>query len=85
MPNLVKPIGELFPTKHAVYEWLFNTYKATIRDYQRHGWWEFQTANGNYVEGTNEWGYTFNELIEHFGLSYEIPIFGSRSPDEILF
>ena len=23
------------------------------------------------LEGTNEWGYTFNELIEHFGLGYE--------------
>ena len=84
VPNLAKPIGELFPTKNAVYEWLFNTYKATIRDYQRHGWWEFVTAIGDNVEQTNQWGYTFNELYEKFGDDYKIPIFGSRSPKENL-
>lgn len=84
VPNLAKPLGELFPTKQAVYEWLFNTYKATIRDYQRHGWWEFSTSLGDRVEGTNEWGYTFNELIDKFGVDYPIPIFGSRNPKENL-
>lgn len=86
VPNLAKPLGELFPTKLAVYEWLFNTYKATIRDYQRHGWWEFVTANGNRVEPTNPWGYTFNELIDNTpeGLNYEIPVFGSKPKDNFI-
>lgn len=84
VPNLAKPLGQIFPTKNAVYEWLFNTFKATIRDYQRHGWWEFQTEIGNRVEGTNPWGYTFNQLYEKYGDDYKIPIFGSRSPKENL-
>ena len=42
------------------------------------------TAIGDRVEGTNEWGYTFNELYEKFGDDYKIPIFGSRNPKENL-
>ena len=44
VPNLAKPVGQIYPTKNAVYEWLFNNFKATIRDYQHHGWWEFFTG-----------------------------------------
>jgi hypothetical protein len=84
VPNLAKPIGEIFPTKNAVYEWLFKTYRATIRDYQHHGWWEFQTEIGNRVEQTNQWGLTFNQLYEKFGNDYKIPIFGAKSPKENL-
>ncbi len=84
VPNLAKPIGQIYPTKNAVYEWLFNNFKATIRDYQRHGWWEFQTAIGDRVEGTNKEGLTFNQLYEKYGDDYKIPIFGSRSPKENL-
>jgi hypothetical protein len=84
VPNLAKPMGQIFPTKNAVYEWLFNTYKATIRDYQRHGWWEFQTEIGNRVEGTNPDGLTFNQLYEKYGDEYKIPVFGARSPKENL-
>jgi hypothetical protein len=84
VPNLAKPLGEIFPTKNAVYEWLFNTYRATIRDYQRHGWWEFQTEIGNRVEGTNPGHLTFNQLYEKYGDDYKIPVFGARSPKENL-
>jgi hypothetical protein len=84
VPNLAAPIGEIYRTKSAVYEWLFNTFKATIRDYQRHGWWEFQTEIGNRVEGTNKEGLTFNQLYTKYGDDYKIPIFGSRSPKENL-
>lgn len=84
VPNLAKPLGEIFPSKAAVYDWIFNNFKATIRDYQTHGWWEFNTSQGDRIEGTNPWGYTFNELIENTpeGLNYKIPIFGSRDPKE---
>ncbi len=86
VPDLAKPLAEIFPTKADAYEWLFNEYKTTIRDFQKHGWWEFHTSMGDKVEGTNPWGYTFNELIENTkeGLEYEIPIFGSSSPKENL-
>jgi len=84
VPNLAKPVGQIYPTKNAVYEWLFNNFKATIRDYQHHGWWEFQTGRGDQKEGTNEEGLTFNQLIEKYGLDYKIPIFGARSPKDNL-
>jgi hypothetical protein len=84
VPNLAKPVGQIYPTKNAVYEWLFNTFKTTIREYQRHGWWEFQTGIGDRVEGTNKEGLTFNQLIEKHGADYQIPRFGSRNPKENL-
>jgi hypothetical protein len=84
VPNLAKPVGQIYPTKAAVYEWMFNTYKATIRDYQRHGWWEFGTSLGDRVEGTNKEGLTFNQLYEKYGDDYKIPVFGARGPKENL-
>jgi sulfur carrier protein ThiS len=84
VPNLAAPIGKIYPTKQAVYEWLFNTFRATVRDYQHHGWWEFQTEIGDRVEGTNKEGLTFNQLYKKYGDDYKIPIFGARSPKENL-
>ncbi len=84
VPNLAKPIGQIYPTKNAVYEWMFNKFRATVRDYQRHGWWEFQTEIGNRVEQTNPDGLTFNQLLEKYGDNYKIPIFGARSAKENL-
>jgi hypothetical protein len=84
VPNLAAPIGKIYPTKQAVYEWMFNNFRATIRDYQHHGWWEFQTEIGDRVEGTNKEGLTFNQLYKKYGDNYKIPIFGARSPKENL-
>jgi hypothetical protein len=84
VPNLAKPVGQIYPTKVAVYEWLFNNFKATIRDYQHHGWWEFFAGSGERTEGTNKEGLTFNQLIEKYGLDYKIPIFGARGPKDNL-
>ena len=84
VPNLAKPVGQMYPTKNAVYEWLFNNFKATIRDYQHHGWWEFFTGNGEQIEGTNKEGLTFNQVAKKYGTDYRIPVFGSRSPKENL-
>ena len=85
VPNLAKPVGQMYPTKAAVYDWLFNNFKATIRDYQHHGWWEFQTGDrrARSREPTKR-VLTFNQLAQKYGSDYQIPRFGSRSPKENL-